>query len=558
MSQIASPIGETIPGLREYLAVLWLRKWWVVLGAGLSVATALVLTIKQTPTYLSETRVLVEAVNLFPGDAGSIAKINMETEQQLAKSPAVAALAAAKLNGPTADELLKHVTVATQQDTEILVIGYVDPSARAAQLRAQAFASAYLDFRQTSALNSLDAAREPLKLSIDSLNSDLQRVTQQLRRTSDPNEIQQLQFQSDTLVRQIADLTTQLNQLIPEDQLRVGQVVAPAEVPGSPASPKYPLTLALALMLGLALGVGSAFVRDRLDERIRGMADLEANVGAPVLAAIPRSTALRSAYQGVMASRADRDPAVVEAYRTLRAGLLIAAARSGAKVILVTSAHPSEGKTSTTANLAAVLAQSGKRVVAVSADYRRPRLHRFFAIADAPGLTEVLTGSVSLRDALAPSVIPNLSIVPSGNAPSNADELLGTEALFRLIGELRKSSDIILIDVAPVLGVADAVTLAPATDGALFVVDAERTTRRAVGRARQQLAQVNAPILGAVLNKFRPGRERTYPYYVAMPPGGFTGSSPTIEPNGRRPVRGSRVREIEADRSPPTPGEWQP
>src|SRR5437867_3670057 len=102
MSQIASPTAETVPGLQEYLAVLWLRKWWVVLGAGLAVATALVLTIKQTPTYRSESRVLVEAVNLFPGDAGGIAKINMQTEQQLAKSPAVAALAAAKLNGPAA------------------------------------------------------------------------------------------------------------------------------------------------------------------------------------------------------------------------------------------------------------------------------------------------------------------------------------------------------------------------------------------------------------------------------------------------------------------------
>jgi non-specific protein-tyrosine kinase len=558
MNQIASPSYETVPGLREYLAVLWFRRWWVILGTVLCLITALLLTIWQTPVYRSETKVLVQAVNLFPSDAGNSTKINMLTEQQLAKSPAVVSLAAAKLSGTTADQLLEHITVTIDQDTEILVIGYTDPDAHKAQLGAQAVASAYLDFRETSALNQLNAAKEPLRLSIDTLNNDLQRIQQQLSRTTDPNQIQALQFQSDSLVRQIADLRTQLNQLIPEDKLTVGQVVAPAELPGSAASPKYLLNVALALLLGLALGVGAAFVRDRLDERLRGMADLESNIGAPVLAAVPRSPTLRNAYQGVMASRAERDPAVVEAFRTLRAGLLIAAARSGAKVILVTSSNPGEGKSSTTANLAAVIAYSGKRVVAVSADYRRPRLHRFFAIADAPGLTEVLTGSAELRNALVPSVIPNLSLVPSGGSPSDADGLLGTEAFARLIAELRRMSDIVLIDVAPILGVADAVTVAPATDGVLFVVDAERTTRRVVGRARQQLAQVNAPILGAVLNKFRPGRERTYPYYLPVPHQGGGRPSPLVEPNGGESVHGRRIPEIEADRPTPRPETRQP
>jgi capsular exopolysaccharide synthesis family protein len=550
VTQVPSQPAESVLGLRDQVAVLWLRKWWVLAAAAIAVGTALVLSLSQTPQYRSDTKVLVQSVTLFPGNAAGVPKINMETEQQLAKSPAVAELAAADLASTNPTELLNHVTVKAETDTEILVIGFSDPKPRRAQEGAQAFAAAYIEFRRSTALNDLNAAKQPLDLSIQSLRADLRRVTEQLRRTQDPNEVQALEFQSDTLVRQIADLQTQVNQLVPADRLRVGQVVAPPQLPGSPVSPNIVLNVLLALLLGLAVGVGIAFLRERLDERLRGMGDLEAHVGAPVLAAVPRSVTLRNPYQGVIASQADRDPAAVEAYRTLRAGMLIAAARASAKVILITSPHPGEGKTTTTANLAATLAHSGKRVVAVSADYRRPRLHRFFAIADAPGLTEVLTGSVNLREALVPSVIPNLSIIPSGRSPSNRDGLLGTEAVVRLIEELRKIADFVLIDVAPVLGVADAVTLAPAVDGVLFVVDAERTTRRAVERTRRELFQVNASILGAVFNKHRAARERAYPYYAPLPQTAFTPRPSLAETNGPESPRGGlRRRPAEADRS---------
>jgi tyrosine-protein kinase len=542
--------------LRDQIAVLWLRKWWVLAAAGVAVGTALFLSLSQTPQYKSETKVLVQSVNLFPGSAAAGPKINMDTEEQLAKSPAVAALAAAELHSKNPLELLKHVSVKAETNTEILAIGYTDSDSRRAQQGAQAFATAYVEFRRQTALNDLDAAKQPLELSIESLTTDLRRVADQLRRAQNQNEIQALQFQSDSLVRQIADLQTQLNQLIPEDRLQVGQVVAPAQLPRSPASPNIVLNVTLALLLGLAVGVGIAFLRERLDERLKGMGDLEAHVGAPVLAAVPRSPTLRNPYQGVIASQAERDPAAVESYRTLRAGMLNAAARGNAKVILVTSPHPGEGKTTTTANLAATLAYSGKHVVAVSADYRRPRLHRYFAIADSPGLTEVLTGAVTMNQALVPSVIPNLSIMPSGRSPANRDELLAKDSLLRLIDELRKITDIVLIDVAPVLGVADAVTLAPAVDGVLLVVDAETTTRRAVDRTRRELLHVNATILGAVFNKHRPARERAYPYYAPLPQTSFNGRPSLADSNGpvgpqgnlrRRPAPPGRAPVDEGD-----------
>src|SRR5438093_7383775 len=173
----------------------------------------------------------------------------METEKQLALSPVVAKLAAADLGASDAEGLLDHVTVGVERDTEILDIAYLDPRPRVAQRGAQAFANAYLQFRRTTALNQLNAVKDPLRRSIDSMNEELQRVGRQLRRTKDPTQIQALQFQSDSLVRQIGDLKVQLNQLVPETELRIGQVVAPAVLPGSPASPNVVMNVGFALLI---------------------------------------------------------------------------------------------------------------------------------------------------------------------------------------------------------------------------------------------------------------------------------------------------------------------
>jgi tyrosine-protein kinase len=542
MSQSLPPPAEPVLGLRDYLAILRARRWSIFLVVLVSAAGALAFSIRQTPAYRSETKILVEPVDLFPGLDTTTPKINMETEQQLAQSPSVAVLAAAKLGTPLPpDDLLKHLSVKTARDTEILIIDYADPKAQRAQLAAQAFADAYLDFRKERAQGDLQAARDPLESRLNRLNQDLQRVNQQLRNTTNASEIDQLKAQADSLVGQIAVAQNRLNELIPEEELRIGEVVAPADLPGSPASPNHMVNVSLALFVGLAAGVGLAFLRERLDERFRGMSDLEAHIGAPVLAAIPKSATWRNPYQEILVSQRDPDSASVEAYRTLRAGLLFAASRTGAKVILVTSCHAGEGKTTTAANLAVAIAHTGKRVIVASADFRRPRLHRFFAVSDGAGLTGVLTGSVDLAGALSRSGIPNLAVLPSGRPPAHPDGLLGTEAMTYVLEELRSIADIVLIDATPVLGVSDAFTIAPLTDGVLFVTDAEKTTRRSVGRARQQLDQVNAVIIGAVLNNSNQSSEQAYPYYG--PPQTTSGTRPGTRPRQNRAKATGRARE---------------
>ncbi len=180
---------------------------------------------------------------------------------------------------------------------------------------------------------------------------------------------------------------------------------------------------------------------------------------------------------------------------------------------MVTSPHAGEGKSVTTANLGVALAQAGKRVILISADLRKPRLHQFFRLANHTGLTNVLSGEVSPWQAVRNTLVENLQVMPSGPVPENPAEMLGSNAMGDLLSVPSEMADYVLVDAAPVLAVADAATLAPLVDAVLFVVDAQRTHRGAVEQARRQLEQVNAKIIGAVLNNFDPSKAGAYSYY---------------------------------------------
>lgn len=481
--------------------------------AALVLVAALAVTVRQTPQYESTTEVLVEPIQISQGQ-GNAVKVNMDTERQLADSPVVAALAARSLRSRLSSEaLLESLSVKAATDTEILVFAYRDPSPAEAQRRVRAFASAYVSFRHQGALQDLRSAAQPIQARLDVLRGELDRVDDGIAKTTSPTERRVLQNQASALVNQIADLQNRLSDLAPAGSLQSGQVVAPANRPRSPVSPSYPRNVALALMLGLALGVGAAFVRERLDDRIRGVNDLETHVGAPVLAAVPRWNIRRAPYQELLMSEAEPYSPVSEAYRTLRTGLLFAANRGGARTILVTSAGAGEGKTTTTARLGVALAHAGKRVVLVCADFRRPQLHRFFTLEEGDGLVNALAGELDVRRALVRPGIENLQFLPSGPLPTNPDHMLGSDAMERILSVLAVDADIVLIDGTPVLGLADALSLAPLVDGVLFVAADRRTTRRRVAEARQLLEQVGANVVGSVLNELDSPRSQLYPYY---------------------------------------------
>ncbi len=296
-------------------------------------------------------------------------------------------------------------------------------------------------------------------------------------------------------------------------QTRVGDIVQPATLPSSPSSPSHVRDGALGLIVGLALGTGWALLRERLDDRIKSQSELERRLGAPVLAAVSHVPAWRDAGDAVVVTLTDPKSPVSEAYRTLRTNLQFLASKQDLRTIVITSPTAGDGKTATAVNLAVAMAQADQRVVVVSADLRRPRLHRFLDLPNDTGLSLVLSGANEVREAARVPGVRNLRVIPSGPVPPNPAELLQGSRMQEILGQLREFADVVVIDTPPVLAVADASILASRVDGTLLVVNADSASRTATSQARRQLENAGARIIGAVLNNFDPAAADTYPYY---------------------------------------------
>ncbi len=300
-----------------------------------------------------------------------------------------------------------------------------------------------------------------------------------------------------------------------ESQLRATnlRIVETAETPSSPVEPRRWRNYRLSLVLGLAFGVFLCVLLERLDNSVRTPDDLAA-LGLPFLGFVPRVPAERAGEGRPRLPLVVLEPraAAAEAYRVVRTNLAFSSAMDRGRVILVSSSSPGEGKTTTAANLAASLALNGWRVLAVDADLRRPALHGQFGSGPAPGLSDVLRERCRAREAIQPTRVKGLQVLPSGEAPLNPAELLGSEGLRRLLAAQRKRYHWIVIDAPPLLAMADAPVLCPLVDGLLLVVWAESTSRPAVQRAVEQVVRVGGRLAGVVLNKV--DLERNAYYYA--------------------------------------------
>jgi len=307
------------------------------------------------------------------------------------------------------------------------------------------------------------------------------------------------------------------------------RVVDIARTPTSPITPNVRRNLALGLLLGLALGIGLALVLESFDTTVRNMDELSAISTLPALGTIPLQAAN---YDGVRKRlttiSADLEnsglPALVtferpkseaaEAYRALRTSILLSSFGAPPKVILVTSAMPQEGKTTISANSALVLAQRGSRVLLVDADLRRPGIEKLFGLRPQGGLSTLISGSDKVEDVVHPFPgVPNLWILTAGPVPPQPAELLGSTVMKDHIARWRDEFDHVIIDTPPCLSVTDAVLLSPEADRVILVARAGRTTKPALRRACDLLLQVNARVMGIVLNAFDLHSTHGYYYY---------------------------------------------
>jgi succinoglycan biosynthesis transport protein ExoP len=281
--------------------------------------------------------------------------------------------------------------------------------------------------------------------------------------------------------------------------------------PTSPARPKPTLYTLVAAILGLALGLALAFLRDRLDHRLRTSQDVELRFDAPVLARIPRR------------GRSDTSiTAFREANRVLRTNLQFATKGRPLRALAVTSGREGEGKTTTVAQLAVASAEVGQRVIVVEADFRRPALQAEL-LPDAqeplrPGLTNYLVEAASLEDVIFPTSRPNIDIVPAGPLPPSPSALLESRRGREAVSEFLTEADLVLIDCPPLSIGADASVIAGWVDGVIVVVDLGGSTDDTVRSALRQLDAVQARTLGLVLNRDKGVEPSSYDYYLTPTP----------------------------------------
>ena len=375
-----------------------------------------------------------------------------------------------------------------------------------------------------------------------------QAVAQQTREF---NEIAEKSIQYSILKREVdtnKQLYEGLLQRLKEAGISAGlrasnvRVVDEAEVPMYPAKPRIMVNLALALILGLGLGIGMVFFQEYLDNTLKTPDDVQRFLRVPALGVIPaanpngrsrlpygygygrrKSLPLtdsaagnRKGSHGSLVALDGTAPEA-EAYRSLRTSVLLSTSGRPPRVILVTSAQPGEGKTTTVVNLAIALVQLGGRVLVVDSDMRRPRINTLFKFPPtSTGLSTYLTGQSSLKDVVMATKIPNLHAILCGPVPPNPAELVSSELMRQLLAQAPQEFDYVLLDSPPVLHVSDARILAAQVEAVILVAHGTVTPREAVKHAKQNLLQVNANLIGVVLNNVdfsAAGYDYYYRYY---------------------------------------------
>ncbi len=305
------------------------------------------------------------------------------------------------------------------------------------------------------------------------------------------------------------------------------RIIDSARPPTAPIEPNIPRNLLFAAVLGMASGVGLAFLMEGLDNTVRTTEQAQAISGVASLGMIPLGS--KSAREGpnpkrlVIATSKEAVELVTqvrpqsqmaESYRALRTSLLLSNLGAPPKVIMVTSALPQEGKTTTSINTAVVLAQKGVRVLLIDADLRRPSIHKTLGLGPHTGLSNVLTGSTTMEQAIIRStILPNLFVLPAGTPPPNPAELLASPDMRDALNQLKEQYDHIVIDTPPSLSVTDAVVLSPRADAVVLVIRSGQTTKQALRRSCDILMQVNAKVVGVLLNAVDLSSPDYYYYY---------------------------------------------
>lgn len=490
---------------RESLRILSRRKFVVIAVVVVCVGLMIAYSAIQTPTYTAAAQVLVpqQSTTSALNPTTQQAQLTETLQRTLADDVTFANGDSTKHAAAVALGFKPSVTITASATSDIVTFAATNSNRVLSARIANAYANAFISARRANAAAQYAQQVTAVQATINQL---------QLQANGLPPKDPQLGPLQQSIIT--LDQTVQQLQAATELAAQTGpSVVNAARVPTSPSSPKTVRDVLLALVVSLIIGLGLAFVVDTLDDGIKSRRDVEqASGGVPIIGTIPTVPGWRREHEGHLALVEDSSSPVSEAYRTVRTAIQFLSLDTKRTVLAITSAQQDEGKSTTVANVALSFARAGNRVLAVSGDLRRPSLHQFFNIDNSKGMTSVLVGEASLEEAVQTVGEPRLRVLTSGPIAPNPAEVLSSDRLRRLLRSLAENADLVLIDCPPILPVADALLLSRLVDGVLVVASAESTRKRSLKRAYQLLGQVDAPIMGTVLNRVPHGSAAGYGY----------------------------------------------
>ncbi len=532
--------------LRRLIGALF--KWWwlIALSTLIAASTSYWGTTKMPRLYQTGTTLMVGRFIQSADPSSS----DFWTSQQLAQSYVQLVRRQPVLQG-VIDELglamewpalAGMVNATALPNTQLLEISVVDIDPRRAAAIADEVARQLIlqspttpDRDQAQQREFVNKQLQDLQVKMEDAKKQSDELEKRLALETSARAIQDTQSQISALQQKITTWQSNYANLLgfyKGSQTNYLSIVDPAVVPGAPFTPNVRYNVMLAALVGCLLAAGAAVLLEYIDDTVKTSEDVERLVKTPTLGVIARMQKITEPTDQLEVLHHPRS-SITEAYRGLRTNVQFASIEDTAPCLLVTSATPGEGKSTTAANLAITLVQAGQRVILMDTDLRRPALHRLFGVSNSLGLTNLLLNrELTLEQALTETEIEGLWLLTSGPIPPNPAELLGSKTMQARLAQAHALADVIILDSPPVLAVADASILGRLSSGIIVVIDARRTRGKAVKQAKETLDRVNLKVVGVVLNKLRFPR---HAYYY----GNYAHYSQTGEKPSRRARNGA-------------------
>jgi capsular exopolysaccharide synthesis family protein len=503
--------------LKKYLFLFWQWAWLIIIVTVLAGTAAYFLSRRITPTYQASATALVQvpSVNVSDYSAAITSEYLSRTYSQIMTNTSVMEETISQLRlQMSPQQLAGMITVQEVQNSQLIRLSVVSTNPQLAARIANTVIQVFSSEIQEQQAKRFALSKSSLETRMTDIENQINEFGNQLQNAATDEDIDRIE----TKIAQYQGIfSTLLNSY---EQIRLSEaqsmtsvtLIEPANVPNSPFRPRVLMNTALAGLTGFLLTAGSIFALEAMDDTIKTPDDIKNRLDLPVLGIIDSFPQDDHNGGGLIAVKMPRSP-ITESFRTLRTNVQFASIDRDLKSMLVTSAEPTEGKTTIAANLAVVFAQSGRKTVIIDADMRRPDVHKKFDISNSEGLTSIfyrkLDNHFNSEDKIVKSPIENLQILSSGKLPPNPSEILASVKMKRLIEKIKAENDILIIDSPPILAVTDAVILSPLVDGVLIVIAPGKTTFTAAKNMIEQLQRSKARILGVVI-KFMDGRGKRY------------------------------------------------